>query len=382
MINCSDTTKAEKVTKPRRYTGDDIVRELEGYITGNHLARGLKLPSGNELAKKYGVSLKTANRAMSILVEKGLIVRKRGSGTFVKSNKTLKQQYRIGLFFWRTTAEESLAELDYAAYGYFTDILTGHLAEHDFTYDIFYEKGPDKNNLRLLRLPLYNYDAIIVPSGMLKPAADYLEKCRVPVILIQDDIVHPGPWHQVIFDYQPGFAAALQHFLRQGHKKFFVVCGDTPIDDGAPRRLEAVMAAAERLHIPSQNLIVHRGGNPIVNSKILCGRNSAEYYCQNKLLKYPVISVSDYFTYGFLSYMAEQNLKLGVDFKLISYDNLEKNFQNPSSKLGISAITHPKEEAAMAVIELLESLLAPNANMDFYRTYTVPAKELVIRSSC
>ena len=48
-------------------------------------------------------------------------------------------------------------EFDYAAYGYFTDILTGHLAEHDFTYDIFTKT--DKNNL-LLRLPLYNYDAI------------------------------------------------------------------------------------------------------------------------------------------------------------------------------------------------------------------------------
>jgi len=377
-----DITKTEKVTKPRRYTGVDIVRELEGYITGNRLARGLKLPSGSELAKKYGVSLKTANRAMALLVKKGLIARKRGSGTFVKSNKTLKEQYRLGIFLWRQAAEDTLSEFNYAAYGYFTDTLTRQLTEHDIAYDVFYEKGQDRNNLKLLQLSLCNYDAIIVAAGMLNPAADYLAKCPIPVILIQDDIVHPGPWHQVVFDYQPGFAAALKYLLRQGHHQFFIVSNDDPTHEEKLHRVEAIMTAAKHLNIPSQNLIIHRGNDPIINSVILCGRNSAEYYCRNKLLKYPVISVSDFITYGFISYMAEQNLKMGVDFKLISYDNLERDLQNPSNKLGISAITHPKEEAAKAAVELLDSLLATNASKDFYRTYFVPAKELVIRDSC
>ncbi|NMA21629.1 MAG: GntR family transcriptional regulator [Lentisphaerae bacterium] len=381
MINIPDKAISQEKGGRHRYARDVIARELEDYITTNHLARGFKLPSDPELAKRYGVSLKTANRAMAVLTKKGLVSRQRGSGTFVNSNRVSKQQCCIGLFLWHRPEEDVRAtELHYAAYGYFIDILRKQFAEHDYAYDIFYD-NPNRSNMKLLRFSLCKYDAIVFAAGMLDPAAEFLETCPVPMILIQDDVVHPGPWHQVVFDYQPGFVAALKHLLNQGHKKFFIMTNNDPGNSRRMHREDAVLAAAARLRIPAQDLIVHRGSNPIINSPILCGRDSAEYYCRNGLLKRPVISTSDFITYGFLSYMNEQKLKPGVDFKLISYDNLEKGLQNPTLKHGITAITHPQEQAAAAVIDLLESLFRTKANTDFYRTYFVPAKELVLRNS-
>jgi Bacterial regulatory proteins, gntR family len=49
---------------------------------------GEKLPSGNELAQRYGVARMTTQQAMHILRDEGLIVSRQGSGVFVRERTT------------------------------------------------------------------------------------------------------------------------------------------------------------------------------------------------------------------------------------------------------------------------------------------------------
>lgn len=56
-------------------------------------AQGDLMPSENALSQKYGIGRPTVRQAMDILVRKGLVVRKKGAGTFVQP-----REKRVDLF--------------------------------------------------------------------------------------------------------------------------------------------------------------------------------------------------------------------------------------------------------------------------------------------
>jgi DNA-binding GntR family transcriptional regulator len=60
-----------------------IAEQLQQAIAAGNLAKGDFLPSEVELAESWGISRPTARRAIQELVERGLLVRKRGVGTQV-----------------------------------------------------------------------------------------------------------------------------------------------------------------------------------------------------------------------------------------------------------------------------------------------------------
>lgn len=57
---------------------------LTRQIRSREFLPGDLIPSENEIRKKYGIGRPTVRQAMDILVRKGLVERKRGSGTYVK----------------------------------------------------------------------------------------------------------------------------------------------------------------------------------------------------------------------------------------------------------------------------------------------------------
>ena len=70
---------------PLYYQLDTILRKR---IASDELARGDLLPSEEALAKEYNMSRITVRQALSSLESDGLIVRKRGKGTFVSKKHT------------------------------------------------------------------------------------------------------------------------------------------------------------------------------------------------------------------------------------------------------------------------------------------------------
>ncbi|MGF1540412.1 MAG: GntR family transcriptional regulator [Pleurocapsa sp.] len=64
-----------------------ISQDLIEQIKQNNYSAGQKLPSETQLAIEYGVHRLTIRQAIAILVEKDLVYRKQGSGTFIKENK-------------------------------------------------------------------------------------------------------------------------------------------------------------------------------------------------------------------------------------------------------------------------------------------------------
>jgi len=65
-----------------------VANALRAAILTRKLAPGEKLPSGNELASRYGVARMTVQQAIRLLRDEGLVVSRQGSGVFVRERTT------------------------------------------------------------------------------------------------------------------------------------------------------------------------------------------------------------------------------------------------------------------------------------------------------
>lgn len=69
----------------------EIADDIRRKINNNEYSRGQKLPYEYVLCANYRCNKTTMKKALEILVKEGLIVRRRGAGTFVKEQDTLTQ---------------------------------------------------------------------------------------------------------------------------------------------------------------------------------------------------------------------------------------------------------------------------------------------------
>ena len=77
--------------QPGRVGYRDIANDLRRQIDSGELPPGSKVPGENDLTSQYGVEQPTARRALDVLKNEGLIVAKRGSGTFVREFKPIRR---------------------------------------------------------------------------------------------------------------------------------------------------------------------------------------------------------------------------------------------------------------------------------------------------
>lgn len=77
--------------QPGRVGYREIANDLRQQIDSGELPPGSKVPGENDLTSQYGVEQPTARHALDVLKNEGLIVAKRGSGTFVREFKPIRR---------------------------------------------------------------------------------------------------------------------------------------------------------------------------------------------------------------------------------------------------------------------------------------------------
>lgn len=77
---------------------EQLMEELETSIRNGVYKPGDKIMTEAEMAKEYGVSLITVRKAVGSLMEKGLVVRKQGKGTFVTKPKYSRNMKKLQSF--------------------------------------------------------------------------------------------------------------------------------------------------------------------------------------------------------------------------------------------------------------------------------------------
>ncbi|MDX3656898.1 GntR family transcriptional regulator [Streptomyces sp. ID05-26A] len=76
---------------PGRVGYREIANDLRHQIDSGELAPGSKVPGENDIISQYGVAKLTARHALEVLKSEGLIIAKRGSGTFVREFKPIRR---------------------------------------------------------------------------------------------------------------------------------------------------------------------------------------------------------------------------------------------------------------------------------------------------
>ncbi len=96
-----------------------IRNTVKDWIANKEYSYGDKIPSENELAELFKVTRLTVRQGLSLLVQEGLLVRKRGEGTFVTKDENLIRSLGLdftgfidGLFYEvsRTTTQSAIID--------------------------------------------------------------------------------------------------------------------------------------------------------------------------------------------------------------------------------------------------------------------------------
>ena len=84
-----------------------IAEGLLDRIESSELTSGDRLPSERELSEKLGVNRLTLRRALRVLEDQGLLIRRRGSGTYVAEPKIEWQAGQLIPFTRGANAEDT-----------------------------------------------------------------------------------------------------------------------------------------------------------------------------------------------------------------------------------------------------------------------------------
>jgi len=191
---------------------------LERQIRSGQYRPGQKLPKHTDLMRAYGCSCGTVTKALQALVDAGLILRKRGQGTFISEKARPCQLFEpsdpaattIGIFH---------GGMPTTFHPYYSALVMGYCAAAE----------PRGFSLKLIAAPQWHLDVAENLlrrhgiRGFITPVirADDLDTAlaqRIPCVLISDAHAQ-SPVARVRRDDAHGYRLALEHLAALGHTR-------------------------------------------------------------------------------------------------------------------------------------------------------------------
>ena len=318
---------------------------LEDMIFRGKLRAGEQLESNSELAKRFGVSTLTADRAVRLLVNEGLVYRKQGVGTFIAERNAPKNRpvCRIGV---ADTIFPAVPEWE-SAMGIRTRSGIQYLYSKQCEVKMLdYPTVCDPERLAEAAAGL---DGILAAAGFIDSVTlDNLKKLSMPIVVTHLEEEKDIPFHQVMFDNRIGIREAAEKIIRKDYPEIVIVYESHPngqlrkkifeeslISEGySPDRIRSYCVETDALFngIPSYRLGLK-----------LCPEIKGKF----------LFSTSDVVSFSMLEAFREKGLKAGEDFQLLSYDNLEDYEYRPYKSPYLTTIDSPKVRQAERAAELL-----------------------------
>ena len=328
-----------------------LAESLERRIKDGDLAPGDSLPPENELSKQLGVSPVTVKNGLKILVDKGLIRRISGRGTFVSAPseappiRTLEEPATV------TLREGMYGVISYpSGQGWNGQVIAG------------LEKILKMNRSRLRfipyvgqagpRLPRHDwgriYGVAVIAAGEtdVSDTVDEAEKLSVPVVIVSD-FAPPVPANCIECDQEQAGREAARHLVECGYTHFIHLSSGTERlrharQEGFVREL--------RLHgIPESSLSVIT--EPAGESCANFGRKTADDLPLVKE-RIGVFAGDDETAGAFATRTAERGKNAGEDYGLVGCGDAPQ-FRH----LGITTLAFPWEKAGEIAGKRLMGLL-------------------------
>ena len=318
----------------------DIIRQA---IADELYAPGDRIETENELAVRHNMSRQTVRQALDVLSAEGLIVRRRGSGTFVQQVKRLEGRcMRVGVittyiteYIFPSILRGMEAEL--SACGYAMELsATGNRVDAERRILLEYLKKP--------------VDGLIVegtktalPNPNLSIYSEFASR-NIPVVFINGYYRDLDGCVYVVMDDERGGADAARFLLSQGHH---AVGGVFKSDDmqGHERYAGFMRALTEAGEVVQDDAIVWFSTE---SRDALTMGKGAEALLESLSGCTGMVCYNDIVASRLLGAMSRMGVAMPEDLALASFDNsdyagLDKN--------GIPSLGHAKERLGRIAVQ-------------------------------
>lgn len=324
---------------------------LEALIQKN-IQKGInKLPTEQELCEKYQLSRQTVRTALKTLEEKGLIEKKRGSGSYITGRSPKSQENIIGILLFN--------DQDYIYPGVLRDI-QNTLSEGGFFATVFSTDNQVSREREILKALLEN-----PPRGLI------VEGCKSalpnPNLDLYRRLISKGCEILFLYNHYPelsdclfvkddnfsGSSLLVQHLAARGHTR---IGGIFKSDDmQGPERYQGFLETLRDLKLPlfdsqvcwynSHDLkkLTHTGDTGFLSEMVQELSSCTAIVCYNDVLAYHLVRV-----------LIRSGYRLPGDVAVTAFDN---TYLSNSDILTITTLSHlPHEMGTRAANTMLRKL--------------------------
>ncbi|TNM25190.1 GntR family transcriptional regulator [Streptomyces sedi] len=353
-----------------------VAERLRRDIAAGAWAPGEQLPVERDLAEALSVSVNTLRRAVSQLVEEGVVRRRQGSGTFVRPDagpsaaerpKPVGDRRLVGVLVPSTTY-------------YYPRVVEGmQRVLRDARASVLlasskYDLGIEDSELRamcetgvhgLLLVP--NLHLMEDPQGYV----DRLGRLPVPYVLVERQPPRPAPddpTTYVVTDHAGGVYRAIRHLRALGHRRIGLM---GRLLTGTSERVDQGFADAARL------LDVGLADGTVVRRNEWTAAETADYarHCAREGVT-AVFCHGDRDAAALVVHARQNGLTVPDDLAVVAYDDEVAEV----GEVPLTAVSPPKEEVGALAAQLLLNRLERGERAPAHRVQLQP--RLVVRASC
>lgn len=214
-------------------TGDSkymqIKIDIESKITSGHYMPGDRIPSENELASQYGVSIITSRKALELLVHDELIYREKGRGSFVKARLPIQsgdshKDIVTFILLSYDFSDSATMQLIKGAYTVLTEKKKSMIVEYS-------KDAPDREAAIIEKCIQDRSAGVILFSADPEKNVDKLAELNsnnIPFVLVDRGITR-FPVNIVACYNLDGSYMAAKHLITSGHQKILFIGNNSHI---------------------------------------------------------------------------------------------------------------------------------------------------------
>lgn len=319
-----------------------LAQQLRDRIAAGEWSQGERLPPEATLAATHAVGINTVRRAVGMLVDDGVVVRRQGSGTYVSARGAGKSPV-IGVIvpshsYYFPTVVEGITEVARAA---------------GVTLRIVSSEYDDALEIRRIRelLAAGCSGLLITPTLHLADPTARLELLRalpIPVVLMERMPTDSPPddgLSAVCTDVVAGGYAAVRHLARQGRRRIgFLGRRDTATADAALRGYRRAIDGLTLVDLP----------DAVVRRDSWDEAALADYAHRARSAGLDgVVCLGDREATALLPHLRRAGLSLPDDLALVAFDDEEA----ADAPLPLTAVSPPKREIGRLAASTLLRML-------------------------
>lgn len=316
-----------------------------------------------EISRHYNVCMMTANRALDILADESLIVRIKGSGSYVNKDMSKNKPMTFGLAD-RTSGQKDQAHK--TLLDVFPETAAAAFQQANCSYRILPYEGFCRHDQTMLE----GLDGILLNPGFIDhQTQEFITDCKIPIVLYRNDWEVPLPLSQVIPDHNTALDQLFAIIVRENIPGIVIFHHEHP---NGLSRLEAFRQAARKANYDQDKIIA---------VEIKTHKNALEEAAAtaDKIPGKLVVTCSALIIADLVNVFEENYLECGKDYLFVSYDNIPHSLQATPHLPPVTTIDYSRSTAAKMAVMLLINL-AKKKNNIFYQTVKFPTR-LTIRES-